>query len=281
MTKISFLNGKFIEHSKAMIHIDDRAMQFADSVYEVTLVHNGNLVDGDLHWKRLANSLSKMKIPMAYSIEQFNDFAKQLIQQNAITTGSLYIQVTRGVAPRNQLMPEDITPTVIMTISEFKLPVVDVLNTQVKVISQPDIRWQMCDVKSTGLLIGSLYKQKAVDLGFDDVIMLRDDVVTECCFSNIFIVKNNQLITHPLDNHVLAGVTRHRIIELAQEQQITTIERKFSFVELLAADEVFSSSTTTFIRPIHIVDNLAIASGQTGEISKQLFSSYLNFVKSM
>lgn len=281
MTKISFLNGKFIEHSKAMIHIDDRAMQFADSVYEVTLVHNGNLVDGDLHWKRLENSLSKMKIPMAYSIEQFNDFAKQLIQQNAITTGSLYIQVTRGVAPRNQLMPEDITPTVIMTISEFKLPVVDVLNTQVKVISQPDIRWQMCDVKSTGLLIGSLYKQKAVDLGFDDVIMLRDDVVTECCFSNIFIVKNNQLITHPLDNHVLAGVTRHRIIELAQEQQITTIERKFSFVELLAADEVFSSSTTTFIRPIHIVDNLAIASGQTGEISKQLFSSYLNFVKSM
>lgn len=281
MTKISFLNGKFIEHSKAMIHIDDRAMQFADSVYEVTLVHNGNLVDGELHWKRLANSLSKMKIPMAYSIEQFNDFAKQLIQQNAITTGSLYIQVTRGVAPRNQLMPEDITPTVIMTISEFKLPVVDVLNTQVKVISQPDIRWQMCDVKSTGLLIGSLYKQKAVDLGCDDVIMLRDDVVTECCFSNIFIVKNNQLITHPLDNHVLAGVTRHRIIELAQEQQITTIERKFSFVELLAADEVFSSSTTTFIRPIHIVDNLAIASGQTGEISKQLFSSYLNFVKSM
>lgn len=281
MTKISFLNGKFIEHSKAMIHIDDRAMQFADSVYEVTLVHNGNLVDGDLHWKRLENSLSKMKIPMAYSIEQFNDFAKQLIQQNAITTGSLYIQVTRGVAPRNQLMPEDITPTVIMTISEFKLPVVDVLNTQVKVISQPDIRWQMCDVKSTGLLIGSLYKQKAVDLGCDDVIMLRDDVVTECCFSNIFIVKNNQLITHPLDNHVLAGVTRHRIIELAQELQIMTIERRFSFAELLAADEVFSSSTTTFIRPIHIVDNLAIASGQTGEISKQLFNSYLNFVKSM
>lgn len=281
MTKISFLNGKFIEHSKAMIHIDDRAMQFADSVYEVTLVHNGNLVDGDLHWKRLENSLSKMKIPMAYSIEQFNDFSKQLIQQNAITTGSLYIQVTRGVAPRNQLMPEDITPTVIMTISEFKLPVVDVLNTQVKVISQPDIRWQMCDVKSTGLLIGSLYKQKAVDLGCDDVIMLRDDVVTECCFSNIFIVKNNQLITHPLDNHVLAGVTRHRIIELAQELQIMTIERRFSFAELLAADEVFSSSTTTFIRPIHIVDNLAIASGQTGEISKQLFNSYLNFVKSM
>lgn len=281
MTKISFLNGKFIEHSKAMIHIDDRAMQFADSVYEVTLVHNSNLVDGDLHWKRLANSLSKMKITMTYSIEQFDDFAKQLIQQNAITTGSLYIQVTRGVAPRNQLMPEDITPTVIMTISEFKLPVVDVLNTQVKVISQPDIRWQMCDVKSTGLLIGSLYKQKAVDLGCDDVIMLRDDVVTECCFSNIFIVKNNQLITHPLDNHVLAGVTRHRIIELAQELQIMTIERRFSFAELLAADEVFSSSTTTFIRPIHIVDNLAIASGQTGEISKQLFNSYLNFVKSM
>lgn len=281
MTKISFLNGKFIEHSKAMIHIDDRAMQFADSVYEVTLVHNSNLVDGDLHWKRLANSLSKMKITMTYSIEQFDDFAKQLIQQNAITTGSLYIQVTRGVAPRNQLMPEDITPTVIMTISEFKLPVVDVLNTQVKVISQPDIRWQMCDVKSTGLLIGSLYKQKAVDLGCDDVIMLRDDVVTECCFSNIFIVKNNQLITHPLDNHVLAGVTRHRIIELAQELQIMTIERRFSFAELLAADEVFSSSTTTFIRAIHIVDNLAIASGQTGEISKQLFNSYLNFVKSM
>lgn len=280
MTKISFLNGEFIEHSKAMIHIDDRAMQFADSVYEVTLVYNGNLVDGELHWQRLANSLAKMKMQMYYSVEQFDDFAKELIQQNNIITGSLYIQVTRGVAPRNQLLPEDIKPTVIMTISEFQLPVVNVLNKTVKVISQPDIRWQMCDVKSTGLLIGSLYKQKALDLGCDDVIMLRDGVVTECCFSNIFIVQNKQLITHPLDNHVLAGVTRHRIIELAKEINIKTIERKFNFDELLSADEIFSSSTTTFVRPIHVVNDQSVVDGKTGEVTKQLFSSYLKFVLS-
>lgn len=280
MAKISFLNGEFIEHSKAMVHIDDRAMQFADSVYEVTLVHNNKLIDGELHWQRLMNSLEKMKIRIDYTVEQLDDFARQLIRQNDIVTGSLYIQITRGVAPRNQLLPENIKPTVIMTISEFKLPVADILDKGVKTISQPDIRWQMCDVKSTGLLIGSLYKQKAADANCDDVIMLRDNVVTECCFSNIFIVKDQQLITHPLDNHILAGITRHRLIELAKQVDIKVIERKFKFDELLEADEVFSSSTTTFVRPIHIVDNQMIKDGATGRVTRELFNSYLKFVQS-
>lgn len=277
MTKITFLNGQFIEHENAKIHIEDRSIQFADSVYEVILFHKSKLIDGLQHWQRLENSLAKLGMQLPYSIAEFDAYAKQLFNLNKFETASIYIQVTRGVCPRNQLIPQDIPQTVIMTVSPFKVPSTD-LNKTTKAMLEPDIRWHMCDVKSTGLLIGSLYKQKATDKGCDDAIMHRDGNITECCFSNIFIVKNNQLITHPTDNLILAGITRASIIELAKKLNFSTIERKFSIDELLNADEVFSTSTTTFVRPIHIINDKIIADGKTGYVAQSLFNSYINYI---
>ncbi len=277
MTRITFLNGQFIEHENAKIHIEDRSIQFADSVYEVILFHKNKLVDGLQHWQRLENSLAKLGMKMPYSIAEFDDYANQLFNSNKLETASIYIQVTRGVCPRSQLIPQDIPQTVIMTVSPFKVPSTD-LNKTTKAMLEPDIRWHMCDVKSTGLLIGSLYKQKAADNGCDDVIMHRDGNITECCFSNIFIVKNNELITHPTDNLILAGITRATIIELAKKLNISIIERKFNIAELLNADEVFSTSTTTFVRPIHITNDKIIADGKTGNIAQSLFNSYINYI---
>lgn len=277
MTRITFLNGQFIEHENAKIHIEDRSIQFADSVYEVILFHKNKLIDGLQHWQRLENSLANLGMKMPYSVAEFDDYAKQLFNLNKLETASIYIQVTRGVCPRNQLIPQDIPQTVIMTVSPFKVPSTD-LNKTTKAMLEPDIRWHMCDVKTTGLLIGSLYKQKAADNGYDDVIMHRDGTITECCFSNVFIVKNNQLITYPTDNLILAGITRARIIELAKKLNFSTIERKFSIDELLNADEVFSTSTTTFVRPIHIINDKIIADGKTGNVAQSLFNSYINYM---
>jgi D-alanine transaminase len=276
MSRISYLNGKYVEHNSAMLHIDDRAIQFADSVYEVILFHKNRLIDGVEHWLRLSSSLAKLSMQMPYLATEFNEIAHKLFTLNNIETGSIYIQVTRGVSPRNQLIPKKISQTVIMTVIATTLPQLpDKIN---KAMIEPDIRWQMCDVKSTGLLIGSLYKQKAVDNGFDDVIMQRNNIITECCFSNLFIVKNNIILTHPTDNFILAGITRATLIKLAAQLSLTTKETKFEYNELINADEVFSTSTTTFVRPIHMIDDSVINHGKNGQITQKLFYAYHEYI---
>lgn len=278
--RISFLNGDFINHEDAYVHIDDRGMLFADGVYEVTLLANGKLIDNDWHLERLDNSLSKIGINnLQYTHEELTEFALELFAKNNITTGSIYLQVTRGVAPRNQLIPQNITPTVIMTVSAMKLPDLSGLDKFSKAKLEADLRWQMCDVKSTGLLVGSLLKQKAADSDYDDAILIRDGFITECTFSNLFIVDNdNNLITRSLDNLVLPGITRRRIIEIAKLAGINVIEKSFDVDELLQAREVFSSSTTLLIRPFVMVNDKQIGDGKVGEITKSLFAAYLDFV---
>ncbi|MDD3266427.1 MAG: aminotransferase class IV [Burkholderiales bacterium] len=278
--RISFLNGDFVNHEDAYVHIDDRGMLFADGIYEVTLFANGKLIDNDWHLDRLNNSLAKIGINnIPYTHKDLTKISLDLLLKNNITTGSVYLQVTRGVAPRNQLIPKNITPTVIMTVSEMTLPSVLSLDKINKAILEDDIRWQMCDVKSTGLLVGSLLKQKAADNNCDDAILVRNGFITECTFSNLFIVDSaNNLITRNLDNFVLPGVTRKRIIELAKLANINVIEKAFSIDELLKAKEVFSSSTTLLIRPFILVNGIQIGDGNVGEITRRLFTSYLDFL---
>lgn len=279
MDRISFVNGEYVKHHDAKIHIDDRGMLFADSVYEVTLLHKGRLIDNEWHLARLNNSLSKLGIKLNYTYDELTAIAYKLFELNEITTGSVYIQITRGVAPRNQLIPQKILPTVILTVSSTELPTIEKLENCASAITHDDIRWHMCDVKSTGLLIGSLLKQKAVDQACDDTILLRDGNVTECTFSNVFIVdKNGVLITRNLDNLVLPGITRKRIIDLAKQANISVEERTFNLEELLAAQEVFSTSTTLLIRPFNYVDGKMIGNGKCGNVTRKLYDAYMQFI---
>lgn len=281
MTRISFLNGQFIDHNQAFVHIEDRGMQFADGIYEVTLFYKNKLIDNDWHLERLFNSLNELNIKLDYTHQQLTDICLELFKRNNLNQGSVYIQITRGVAPRNQLLPQDIKPTVIMTVSSIKPINYAELFNGYSAVTMDDIRWKRCNIKSVGLLASSLCKQKATDLGYQEVIFIRDKHVTECSFSNLFIVdKDDNLVTKPLDNLILPGITRRRVIALAKSNNINVIEREITEDELLNAAEVFATSTTLLIRPLTSINDQLIGEGKCGDITRRLIDSYYNFIHS-
>jgi len=281
MTRISFLNDKFLPHEECFVHIEDRGLQFADGIYEVIFFYNGKLIDGDAHIKRLFRSLNEIDLKFDKNKEEIEAIILELFKKNNLETGSVYLQITRGKNPRMQAFPTNYTPTVIATVSPFKPLSKEQLETGFSVITHPDIRWGRCDIKSVGLLASSMARQKAEVTGFADAILIRDNYVTECTFSNIFIIDNqNNIVTHNANNNILSGITRRRIIELAKSNNIKVQERKFSKEELFLAKEVFSTSTTLFVRPIVKIDNKNIGSGKVGNITKKLIDSYQLFLNS-
>lgn len=274
MEKISFLNGKFLPHSQCFVHIEDRGFQFADSVYEVVLFKNNKLIDFDWHIQRLARSLVEMRIKFDLSTIDFKNIFLELFKKNNLSEGSVYLQITRGVHSRMAALPE-CEPTIISTVKEFDKS----LKKQLSVVIHPDLRWGRCDIKSTALFASSLAKQNATDQGFDDVIMERGGFVTEISFANVFMVdEKNNLITPSLDQNILGGVTRNRIIDLAQNNGITTIERQITVDEILKAKEIFASSSTMLIRPIIKVNNKPVNNGTAGKITQKLIDLYNEFI---
>lgn len=278
MTRISFLNDSFIDHSNAYVHIEDRGMQFADGVYEVILFYKNKLIDNEWHLDRLFRSLGEINIKLDLSYEKLSNICLELCKRNNLQDASIYIQITRGATSRNQLIPNGLTPTVIITVSPIKLTTLDELEKGYSAVTLEDIRWQRCDIKSISLLASSLTKQKAIDMGYSEAIFTRNNIVTECSFSNLFIVDNNNLVTKNLDNQVLAGITRRRIIALAKESGIEVIERPFSSEELIKAKEVFATSTTLLIRPLTKINNTIIGNGNCGQITRRLIDKYQQFL---
>ena len=281
MTRISFLNGDFIAHEQAYIHIEDRGMQFADGIYEVILFHQGKLIDGDWHLERLFDSLHEIQLAISYNQQQLTDLIQQLFKQNNLASGSLYLQITRGVNPRNQLLPTNYTPTIIATVSPLKELSAPETVSGIKVMTTPDMRWSHCNIKSIGLLASAMARQQAADLGYADAILIRDNYVSECTFANVFIVdQSDRLLTRAPDNFILNGITRRRIIQLARDAGMVVSETKFTPTELINAKEVFSSSTTLLISPIVAIDGRAIADGLPGKLTKKLSILYQAFLNS-
>lgn len=277
MSRISFVNGEFLPHEKCFVHIEDRGFQFADGVYEVILFKNGKLVDGDWHFERLFRSLEGLRMKISQDQKFFEKFILELFAKNNLNEGSIYLQITRGSAPRWPTIPEGTTPTIVATVSPLKK---DSKKT-IDVITAEDIRWKKCDVKSVGLIASSLAKQRSIDEGCDDAIMIRDGFITEATFANVFIVDtNDNLITRNTDNFILNGITRRRIIEIAKENKINVVEKKFSKEELLAAKEVFLTSTTLIVRPVLKIDGKTIGDGKAGSMSQKLLEQYQNFIAS-
>ncbi|MFT6332000.1 MAG: D-alanine transaminase [Lentimonas sp.] len=274
--KISFLNGEFLPHQNCLIHIEDRGFQFSDGIYEVILFKNGRLIDQDWHLDRLFYSLGELNIKVKFDRKWFSGMILELFEKNNLAEGSVYLQITRGSTARQQHFPEGLSPTISATVSPLRN---NNLNESLSVISHQDIRWQRCDIKSISLLASSMLRQKAVDAKADDVIMVRDEYVSEASFANVFIVDGNDtLVTRNLDNFVLGGITRKRIIQLAKEIGIKVEERKFSLEDMLVAKEVFLSSTTLLLRSVAKIDGKTIRDGEIGEITKKLQKSYQNFI---
>lgn len=260
---------------KTMIHIspDDRGYYFGDGVYEVFRVYNGELFAKEAHFARLLKTAEATRIRLPYSIEVLETNLLTLLQKEKIVEGNVYVQITRGIAPRSHPFPLNTEPVVYATCSEVKRPLHTMLQG-IAAITIPDIRWLRCDLKTLNLLANVLAKQEALDGGADEAILHRDGLVTECSASNIMMAKAGVLHTHPANNLILHGVTRAIVLNLAAELELPILEEPFHLDALLTADEVFITGTTVEITPVTIIDQQKIADGAAGPITRLLQAAF-------
>lgn len=280
MSRISYLNGQFLPHENCLVHIEDRGFQFADGAYEVTLFENGKLIDGDAHIERFFRSLHEMKIEHNFSAEELKKIQFDLFAKNNLDAGTCYMQITRGATPRVPFVPKNLQPTISATVSPRKKVSAEEFTRGFTFMTHEDIRWKRCDIKSVALFASSFVNQKAKDSGFDDAIFVRDGVVTEGSFANIFIVDANEtLITKAPDSLILQGITRNRFIEIAKEKGIKVKERNFSVDEMLNASEVFLTSSSLLLRPASKINDREIGGGKNRKIATILNQAYEEFIK--
>lgn len=275
MPRISYVNGRYIRHSQAGVHIEDRGYQFADGVYEVVVVVNRRMVDEDLHFARLERSLREIRMKMPFGADVFRLKVEELLRLNRLRNASLYIQVSRGVAPRNHPIPDEIRAAVVMTVRPLVLPRREWVEEGVSVVTVPDIRWKRPDIKSVSLLPNVLAKDVAVRNSAYEAWQVDDNgIVTEGSSTNAWIVKGRKIITYPPENAILNGVTRLALLKIAAEMQIEVDERPFSLQEAKDADEAFLTSSTAFLMPIVEIDGTRIGHGRPGPVSERLLGEY-------
>lgn len=273
---ISYVNGRYIHNRFAQVHIEDRGFQFADGIYEVVAQINGQWVDMQWHLDRLEYSLSELKIDMPIARKAIEQIANRLMAMNRIRfCGYIYIQITRGSAPRDHVFPAYSTPSIVMTVKRFSPPSFEQAIKGEKVITGPENRWNRPDIKSIALLPNILAKQEAKEAGAIEFWFEKDNKIREGGSSNSWIVsKEGKLITHPATQNILNGITRRRIIKIAQEQGLALEERAFSLQEAYEASEAFISSSTKLIAPIIQINDHNINEGKTGNITKSLIKNF-------
>lgn len=264
------LNGKLVQRENAKVDIEDRGFQFGDGIYEVIRVYHKKMFMLEEHIERLFASAEKISMNIPYSTAELQEKLEQLVDVNKLELGIVYLQFTRGVAPRGHAFPEsDITSSFVAYTKEMKQPLLEI-DQGVSAITLEDIRWLRCDIKSLNLLGNLLAKQKAKQAGCFEAIQIRGEVVTEGSSSNVSIVKNGTIYTHPANQFILNGITRQKVISLCRENHIPLKEETFTFDELLDADEVFLTGTTTEVMPIIELDGKKIGKGKPGLVTKQL-----------
>lgn len=283
MERIVYLNGKFLAESEAKVSVFDRGFLFADAVYEVTAVLDGKLIDHEGHLARLERSAKELGIKMPVTGEQLMDIQRQLIEKNGLVEGGIYLQLTRGnEGDRDFSYSDKIEPTLVLFTQSRNLIDSPKAQTGIKVISFNDIRWRRRDIKTTSLLPACLAKQIAHEAGAEDVWLIENGYVTEGGSSNAYIVtQDDVLVTRPLSNDILHGITRASLMTLAKELNLTIEERFFTIEEAYQAKEAFISSATTFVWPVVEIDDKPIGSGKPGEIALRLRDIYVKTSKEL
>lgn len=281
MSRIVFLNGEFLPEESARLPIMDRGFLFSDGVYEVSAVLDGRLVDNDAHLARLDRSLGELGIPQPFTREEWTGFQTNLIERNGLTEGVVYLQVTRGVAERAFTFARDLRPTTVMFTQVMRFVGAPLAESGASVITVPDIRWQRRDIKSVGLLAQVLAKQQAKEAGAAEAFMHEDGVITEGASSSIFLITTDgTILTRPLSNAILPGITRNAVMRLAREEHLTVVERPFTIAEALAAAEVFYTSASSFVIPVVRIDGTEITNGRPGRYATRLRELYIEMIRS-
>jgi len=279
MSRIAYVNGRFTRHAQASVHIEDRGYQFADGVYEVWAVFDGCLADSAGHFERLARSLGELRIPVPLSQAALGVILRETIRRNHVRNGMVYLQVTRGVAPRDHPFPADaLRPSLVVTAKS-----VDMVKSEaraadgVKVITVPETRWARCDIKTIGLLPNVLAKQAAREAGAAEAWFVDDlGLVTEGASSNAWIVDAQGVLrTRDTQANILRGVTRKSVLALAAKLGLTFEERAFTVDEAKQAREAFITGAGSLVLPVTRIDATVLGDGAPGPVAKRLRDVYI------
>lgn len=275
MSSIVYLNGEYLPRGEAKLSVDERGFFFGDGVYEVTRAVDGRLFESGRHLKRLARGLRELRLDPPLSLDEIEAVSLELLERNDITSGegTVYLQVTRGAAPRTHHFPPPGTPcTVFLSAQRFTLPS-DKRAAGVSVVTYPDIRWSRCDIKTVNLLAAVMAKQHAVDHGVFEAIFVRESAITEGSHTNVFGVIDGELRTYPASNLILPGITRDVVLEVARELGVPVNETPFHIHHLPQLQEAFLTGTTTDVMPIVSIDGTPVGDGTPGRLTMQLYDA--------
>ena len=270
MSKYVYLNHKYVNYKDAKIHIEDRGFQFSDSVYEVIKVINGKLLDIEFHLSRLKYSTSELNFNFKINKLSLKNIFLSLLKKNQLKNGIIYLQITRGIQPREHAYKKNLKPNIIIYTANKKFNLPDKNYKGYKAITYPDIRWGRPDIKTTSLLANILAATEASKQGAYETILVKGKKVTEAAHSNVWIVRGKKIITHPANKEILKGVTRTVLKKIINSLNLKLIEREFSIKELMKAEEVFITSSGSLVTPITQVDKININKGKIGTITKSL-----------
>ena len=279
MARYAYVNGRYVDHREASVHIEDRGYQLADGVYEVVGVRDGRLIDEGPHIDRLDRSLRELRIGWPITRAALAFVMRELMRRNRLRDGLIYIQVTRGVARRDHAFPTaPVKPALVLTTKNSKRADADP-GPGIAVKSQPDIRWERCDIKTVALLPNVLAKQAARESGaYDAWLIDADGCVTEGASTNAWIVtQDGELVTRQTDNGILAGITRHTLKSMCNALQLRFVERPFSLAEAKKAKEAFITSATSFVMPVVKIDGETVGDGKVGLATRRLREEYVRF----
>ncbi|MGG5885629.1 D-amino-acid transaminase [Falsiroseomonas sp. HC035] len=283
MSKIAYVNGRYLPQPEASVNIEDRGYQFGDGIYEVVHLHDGRYVDEDLHLARLERSLGEIHLPMPMSRAALSMVLREVAQRNRVREGLLYMQVTRGVSRRDHAFPsKPVPPALVVTIRRVPAYPTDVDKWQAACITLPDLRWARRDIKSVNLLPNVLARQKAREAGAIEAILFDEatGMVTEGAATTFWIVDENGAIrTRFLDHVILPGCTRAALMAELRTLGMGYDEREFSVEEMRRAREAFITSATSFVKPITKIDGRPVGDGKVGPVVRRLFEIFARHVK--
>jgi D-alanine transaminase len=273
--EIAYVNGEFLPLERAMIHVEDRGFQFADAVYEVVRTYHGKPFAIDEHLARLFRSLEGIRLRHTFTADHLKSLVTEAMQRAGFAESVIYLQITRGRAPRHRSIPSQSEPTLIMTVRELH-PATHLRETGVSVITVPDNRWARCDIKSVALLANVLAYHAAREAGAHDAIFIEsDDSVSEATAGNVFVVIDGKLSTPPKGPRILSGVTRDKVLQAARMAGLEAREERIAKADLFKAEEIFLTSTTAEIVPVVAVDGQKVGTGRPGPVAARVYEQFV------
>ena len=280
MSRIAYVNGRYLRHAEAGVHIEDRGYQFADGVYEVCGVRGGKLMDETLHLERLQRSLRELRIEMPVPLAALKHILREVVRLNRVRNGMVYFQVTRGVAPRDHPFPKNVRTSLVVTAKRLnEARIAAAVANGVEIVTMPDQRWARRDIKSIALLPNILAKQAAREAGaYEAWLVDADGFVTEGSSTNAWIVDGEgRLVTRPAGPEILNGITRRVLLETARREGIEVVERAFTPEEAKSAREAFISASSAIIIPVIRIDGHPVGNAAPGSTTLRLREAYSRF----